>query len=85
MRWKDKYSNYERPKRPKARKCSKEEIGQLLVQFLAAIKKSPVLDALGCTVTAQRGRFYVCQVDPRGSVQWGRITPLDERDRKSVV
>ena len=55
MRWKDKYSNYERPKRPKARKCSKDEIGKLLDQFLAVVKKSPVLDTLGCTVNAQRG------------------------------
>lgn len=77
MNWKDKHQDYVRPKRPKVRKLSKAEGDQLLEEFRSAVRKSPVLVALGCNVTISRGRFHVERSAPNGSVPWGRITPLD--------
>lgn len=77
MSWKDKHRDYVKPKRPKVRKLSKAEFDQLLEEFTSAVRKSPVLVALGCNVTVSRGRFYVERSASNGPVPWGRITPLD--------
>lgn len=89
MRWRDKYRGYSRPARPKARRLTKEEQERLLKKFTAEVKQSPVLAALGCQVSAARGRFYVDRSGDAEQERWGRITPLDgsrqyllERERR---
>lgn len=81
MRWRNKYADYTRQSRPKARRLTAEEQQRLLAMFRAEVETSPVLAALGCHVSAARGRFYV---DRTGDGQqdaeerWGRITPLED-------
>jgi hypothetical protein len=89
MRWRDKYRDYSRPKRPKARRLTKEQQERLLKTFTANVQQSPVLVALGCQISAARGRFYVDRISDDEEERWGRITPLDgsrqyllERERR---
>ncbi len=90
MRWRDTFRDYSRPARPKARQLTKDEQQRLLNKFTAEIQQSPVLVALGCQVSAVRGRFYVDRIGDDEHERWGRITPLDgsrqfllERERRN--
>lgn len=79
MRWRDRRSDWSRPKRPKARKLAKDEQQKLLEKFQKEAQQSPVLSALGCRITAARGRFYVDRAADDAEEKWGRITPLETR------
>lgn len=89
MRWRVKYGDYSRPKRPKVRRLTKDEEQRLLKKFASEVQRSPVLETLGCQITAEQGRFYVDRTAGEEPERWGRITPLEggrqyllERERR---
>jgi hypothetical protein len=75
MRWRRNRSA--RPPRPRAHPLTADEQQQLLSKMTGEIARSPVLTAFGLRVRCLRGRFYVEQPTPGGTVVWGRITPVD--------
>ncbi len=79
MRWKQHWPD--RPPRPKVQPLSSEERNQTLKVFQSGIEASPVLSALGISVSARRGRFYFERTWPATGEQpqveaFGRATPL---------
>jgi hypothetical protein len=79
MRWRSRYQGLStRPKRPAVRRLTRDEQERLLATFAAEVQQSPVLSALGCQISAQRGRFYIDRMGSPDQERWGRITPLEE-------
>lgn len=70
-RWRRRWSDHEYVPRPKLRELSVERRDEVLRQLQRGLEESPVLAALGWTVSARRGRFYL---EDEGEVV-GRIMP----------
>lgn len=80
MRWRDRYRDYERPKRPKARKLTKEEQQKLLATFTKEVTNRQFSLPFAA---ASRGRFTIDRLGDDGEPEerWGRITPLDDSEQ----
>jgi len=82
MRWRRRWPERTRTRRPAVRKLTDSEKTQILETLNEGIATSPVLTALGIQVRVARGRFYLeRQSQEEGSETntpvWARITPLD--------
>lgn len=72
----DRFANWTRPKRPKAKKLAKEDAKKLLAELAAEIKRSPVLVELAVEVRSARGRFYVERHVDEYVIPWGPPTSV---------